>query len=296
MPSLARWKIAGQLLLLVGLLLPFEAPAIDMAGPTSEWVGIPYLNTPDPYDDQQTGQPEADIVGNDLGFDAVWTQYDAGALPDTSDDVLGFRLRMGAQTNPDGFSHVALVGIDANGDYAMDLYLVVSNSGNATDVQLYDPGNKANISPSTTSTVVTSYSYSSGDADYYYDWSIVTTTNCTECTASDLDIDGDLATDYFLSWAIPFDDIVNALATGPRLITGITPDSAFTYVIGTSTQPNAFNQDIGGIDDATLDPNATWETLGVISDPITPTGNPVPEPGTALLLGLGLIGLATRRR
>jgi hypothetical protein len=74
---------------------------------------------------------------------------------------------------------------------------------------------------------------------------------------------------------------------------GTTPSTAVSFVIGTSTNPNAYNQDLGGINGDPA-PTATWSSLGALS---TPTGiNPVPEPSSAFLLGLGLCGLLAGRR
>jgi hypothetical protein len=78
-------------------------------------------------------------------------------------------------------------------------------------------------------------------------------------------------------------------ANGVGTVDDTTP---FSYVFGTSTQVNAYNQDLGGVDDDTADMSMTWSELGVLSNPYTPTGIPVPEPSTAVLVVAGLIALA----
>jgi len=268
--------------------LPGAATALSIAGPTSEWEAIIYTGlTPDPIDDHQTGQAEADLVG-DATFSALYTQYDAGTVPDTSDDLLAFRLRLGSQENPPGYSHTALVGMDADLDGSVDVFIVLDNSGQ-DQIALYTTGSKSNTSPSTTSTEITTYTWQEDSSNY--DWSLVSLTNCSECSVvADLDLDGD-GTDYFLSFAVPFDAIVAVLEMDG--VFGTTPTTSVSYVIGTSTNPNANKQDLGGIDgDPT--PGMTWTQLGATSTPTTV--NPVPEPGTAALLGLGLVALGVARR
>ena len=98
---------------------------------------------------------------------------------------------------------------------------------------------------------------------------------------------------YFVTFVVPFANIVTALANQ-----GIAFDdtSAMALVVGSSTQPNSLNQDLGGPDGGT-DSDDTWEVLGALSDVLTPVGGfLVPEPGTGALLSLGLLALAYRAR
>jgi len=288
---MSRILIAILSLLIMPLLAPSEARALSIAGPTNEWSGIIYPGlTPDPGDDHQTGQDEADIVG-DTTFAALFTQYDAGALPSTSDDVVAFRMRMGSEKNPVGYTHVALVGIDADLDGSLDMYIVLDNTGQDS-ITLYTVGTDTNTSPNTTDTVATSYTYT--ETALNYDWSAVSVVNCSECSALDLDLDLDGDNDYFLSFAVPFDDIVAVLAMDG--ITGVTPSTQISYVIGTSVNPNAYNQDLGGVNGDPLTPGTLWSDMDALS---VPAGiNPVPEPGTAMLLsfGLGMLAASRRRR
>ena len=94
------------------------------------------------------------------------------------------------------------------------------------------------------------------------------------------DINGDGKNDYFLTFSVPFADVIAQL--NAQGITGINQNSTFSYVVATATQANSLNQDLNGVG-GSYDGNATWATLGVLSDPLTGGGIPVPEPSAALV-------------
>lgn len=268
---------------------PVNATIVDVTSPTTGWTAIRYTNNnPDPSNDQQTGSSEGDIVGNILHASVYTTFGDAGT-PSLTDGTLAFRIRLGADVSPAGFKTAMFVGIDANGDGKLDLFVGVNNSGAADTIGLWDPGTGANISPNTTSIVSTplvSYTQTASN----YSWVPVTTT-IDPSVGTDLDIDGGGKNDYFLTFDVPFSDIVAQLAAIG--ITGFDQNSTLTYVIATATQANSLNQDLNGVD-KNYDGNATWSTLGVLSDQMTAAGiAAVPEmnPATwiALLAGI-LIG------
>jgi len=269
-----------------------QAAPIDPTSSTVGWTPIAYPSLlPDVSDDQRTGIPEADIVGDPLN-PAFYFQFDDAGTPTTTDGAIGFRVRIGADKNPAGFEHFMGAGIDANADGALDLFLAVENSGNPDRVGIFDAGTGANTSPSTTSIVSTPlFSYALSASNYSF--LPVNATIDPGATRFDLDADGD--TDYFLTWVIPFADVVSALAG--QGITGFTDGSALRFVLGSSTQANALNQDLGGPNGGTTSAQ-TWETLGAISNTATPTGGfvPIPEPQSAALVTLGLLALAAGAR
>src|SRR5207237_3286520 len=84
---------------------------------------------------------------------------------------------------------------------------------------------------------------------------------------------------YFLTFSVPLADVIAQL--NAKGITGINQNSTFSYVVATATQANSLNQDLNGVG-GSYDGNATWSTLGVISDPLTAGGDiVVPESNSA---------------
>jgi hypothetical protein len=253
------------------------ASIVDVTAPTTSWTPILYgSNNPDPSNDQQTGSSEGDIVGNIL-HPSVYTMFGDAGTPSTTDGDLAFRIRLGADVNPAGFKTAVFVGVDANRDGALDLFIGVNNSGAADTIGLWNPGPGLNISPNTTtivSTPLVTYTQTATN----YNWSAVTLTNDPSVgTATDLDGGGQ--NDYFLSFSVSFSDVVIQLAA--RGITGFDENTPLAYVIATATQANSLNQDLNGVG-KNYDGSAIWSTLGVLSDGMTPAGAVVPEASLVL--------------
>ena len=216
---------------------------------------------------------------------------DAGT-PSTTDGTIGFRIRIGADVNPAGFKTALFVGIDANTDGALDLFLGVNNSGANDTIGIWDPWTGLNISPSTTSIVATPL-VSYAETVTNYSWTPVTTI-IDPTVGSALDIDGGGQNDYFLSFSISFNDVVTQLAA--QGISGFNENTTISYVVATATQANSLNQDLNGVG-ATYDGASTWSTLGVVSNPISPAGiYPVPEPSSVMLVIWGSVGFVLFRR
>jgi hypothetical protein len=155
-------------------------------------------------------------------------------------------------------------------------------------IEMRDPGTEANISPSTTSV---------GDVAYTYPLSINNFSYRPVNPQSDGGTLADLTTgtandpDYYLSFMVPFADIVNYLENLPTPI-NITDTTPLRFVVATSNQENSLNQDLGGIP-KTFDGAQSWETLGGF----TQSFSPVPEPSASfLLLGSLAAGCLRRRR
>ena len=253
---------------------------VDVTSPTTVWTPVTYgSNNPDPSNDQQTGAGEGDIVGN-ASHPSVYAAFGDAGSPSLTDGVLGFRVRLGADDNPAGFKGALFVGIDANGDGALDLFIGVDNSGSSDKIGIWNPGNGTNVSPNTTSIVAAPLvSYTITALNYH--WTAVNATiDPSVGTATDLNGDG--KTDYFLTFSVPFADVVAQLAAKGIII---NQNSTFSYVVATATQANSLNQDLNGVG-SNYDGSATWSTLGVISDPMTAGGIPVPETNVALIASL----------
>jgi hypothetical protein len=275
-------------------VLPSRASAsmVDVTSPTTNWTPVTYANgNPDPSNDQQTGSEEGDIVGN-VAHPSFYTTFGDAGTPSTTDGTIAFRVRLGADVNPVGFKTALFVGVDANHDGAIDLFIGVNNSGSADTVGIWNPGAGANISPNTTSIVATPLvSYTPTASNYH--WAAVNTTiDPTVGTATD--IDGGGQNDQFLSFSVPFHDVVTQLAA--RGITGVDQNTAFSYVMATATQANSLNQDLNGVGKS-YDGAATWSTLGALADPLTASGLVVPEinPGIAVAV-LAVLAIATQHR
>lgn len=268
---------------------------ILVADDNTDWTAIAYpiVTTPDDPNDHQTGISEGDIVGNDTGDPAVLTNFDDNGTPAVLDDgYIGFRVRVGEDKPPSGFTSFFGVGMDADLNGDIDLFLGVDNAPSGSNqLGIFNPGTGANTSPDTTTIITTPLvSYAENDPIYdNYDFSAVTTIDPLE---TNTDLDGGGKEDHYLTFVIPFDDVVAQLG-----ILGITFDenSTVQYVFGTSTQTNALNQDLAGPNGGTTS-SLTWDALGAISLEYSASGTPIPEPSTALLLGLGLLSLAAARR
>jgi hypothetical protein len=296
-PAMSRQiQILGLAILSLNFAVAGVASAamIVVSDDNTGWTDIAYpiITTPDAPSDQQTGIAEGDIVGNNTGDPAVLTKFDDnGTAGDLTDGYIAFRVRLADDKPPAGFTSFFGVGMDVDLDGAIDLFLAVDNSAGAEQIGIFDPGADTNTSPDTTSIISTPLvSYLEDDPIYdNYDFSAVTTIDPAE-TNTDLDAGG--AEDVYLTFVVPFDDVVAQLG-----LKGITFDenSTVQYVFGTSTQANALNQDLAGPDGETSS-SLTWDQLGAISNPYSATGAPVPEPSTGLLLGLGLVTLAAARR
>jgi len=257
----AHNKMSFRALLGVAAILCNPATAqVVMNSVTPNWTVINYpYSTPDPFDDQQTGSYEADIVG-DANHGAFYTAFDGVGTPSLVDGWLAFRFRMAGEKPPKGYTGAAFVGLDANRDGALDVFVGVNNSGSKNHVGIWGAGSSANTSPGTISLDTKNPVYTAEASVSNYDWSALSET--IDPDAQTLDVNQDGNTDYFLSFSVPFAEVVGAC--GNANITGVTEDTVIRYVAFTATQANSPNQDIGGVE-GQGNSDLTWTSLGAIS-------------------------------
>ena len=92
-----------------------SAHAVISLTTTADWIAIEYGTPTDYIADQQTGQPEADLIGQ-IGYSSFFSSYyNGGSVGDISDDFIGFRFRVRSDENPGGFSKYGFVGMNENG-------------------------------------------------------------------------------------------------------------------------------------------------------------------------------------
>lgn len=269
---------------------PFAFAVLVVGSPTSHplWKIPAYSSTNqfDYFDDEQTGIPEADLVGSPT-HPAFYTAFeDPNNTPSLLDGTLFYRIRVGADRPPTtgAWDHVMVVGMDLDLDFDLDIFLTASGNSDANGI--WDAGNGLNISPNTTTIANTAYQTFAWTTNNF-NFNIVNTT-IDPSVGADTDLDADTRTDWFVTFSIPLTNVVLAA----QALAGVSIDekSKVTYVVATSTQDNAFNQDLNGVPAGQLNSTNTWQNLGAMTDPIQ-----LPEPDSSMLTALGILAFACRR-
>lgn len=254
----------------------------------NSWTKADLTLMADTVADQQTGQGADDFVSapNFGGF------YQKAGTIGGVDNML-FRARLDKYDGDDRWGNGGNLGIgmDVNGDGALDLILMMSESSgvvnNRTRTLTWgDPGTGTNTGPSTTT------------------WTFPTQTATTLTVNSTYDVmqtdDGSLLNgtpDMFLSFAVSFANLQAAVrAYTPFTTFNMTYDTRMSYIAFTSTQASSLNQDLFGTTGNTSS-TLTWAELGAITGPANAWGV-VPEPATYAQVGMFLLagGLVAYRR
>ncbi len=278
----------------IALLFSISAAhaAISLSGPSvgAGWImlGANY----DFLDDQQTGDPASDIVGT-AASPGFFTAFDNAGTPSLTDGSLAFRVRLddhGGNNNDIKFDRNLWIGIDADLNGSVDAFIGVATPSQSVTLGIYDSGTGTNTSPNTTTiaTLTPTYTYTANAANY--DYRAVNYLS-DGGTLNDL-TPGGTDTDYYVSCIVSFADVAAFLtAQLPAVFNATNPlteNTPLRYVLGTSTQSNSLNQDLGGIDNskaAKVDLSQTWTNLGGFSPTLSASGQlaAVPELSASLL-------------
>ncbi len=299
--------IAGQkqhvVLSIIALLtsLTIYSTPITLNGPSSDWFVIMEGEKFDPGNDVQA-QADVDLVGRGpIPTDGsspevvggLYYQFDDNATPAIlTDDEIAFRVRADDNVFKNGtgpYDGTIWIGMDVDADNDLDVFIQVKGNGKAgqSTLSVYEAGNGANTSPSTTtigngSTLLTF----TDNVDLLID----TTLNIDGALAGGTplgDVDQDGVPDQFVNFRVNFNDLANLInayplvdgtdtADNPLIGTlnggaGFTKDQPVQYTIATSTNDNSFNSDVGGYD-GRADDDVSFAEQGAFS-PVIVYGN-----------------------
>lgn len=314
--SAARAALAAGLLLAAGTLAPrLAAQALNVAGASSAFNPVV---TPggtimtDPFNDQQTGQNSSDFISFTAGT-AVYSGTTALTAPsdvpgflvssgqisgDATNTYLAFRfLFQGANGSQSYSGSYNMVGVDLDQNGSVDIIFGADSTGKTPKLIFLKPGTGTNTSPSTTTvggyttSASTALTASGGTAPVTFDYSA----NGTQYNATGKN--SAVPTNMNLTFAISYANLQQAIrdlgtVNGTNFSTfTVTATTAMNFLAYTSTNPNAFNQDIYGGNIA-QNSSATWSSLGAFSTTFDASGTLQPTPEFATFAQAALLLLA----
>ena len=251
--------------------------------------------------DQQTGQKADDFVG-DNGIAVMMSQAGKASFA-PSTDYLFFRARLDEYTENDKWGNGGNwgIGMDLDGDGDMDLIVMMTEgSGNVKNrtrtVTFGTPGAGANTGPSSTTWTFPTQTAITLTVDQTYD--------IQSATAADGHSYGGNP-DAWVTFGLSFAQLENAVRTYAVPNTGnpnqyvnytLTYESRIAMISFTTTQNNALNQDLAGVNGGTGS-SVTYADLGALTPAMGPGGF-IPEPSTYAQMGLMLsvAGFLVHRR
>lgn len=286
-----RQRIALVFMALTCLCALSQA-AISLTSPTTDWKPVVYSNAiSDPPADNQANPSDLELVG-DADNPAFYTKFDDAGPASATDGELGFRLRMsGTRGNPNKpkFKGHVFVGVDLDKSGSLDLFV----AANDKSLEIRAAGTGDNTSPDTTSISKTTL-WDTSTNNSNYSWTAVTT--ALDPTATSLDLDNEAGNDFFLTFILPFQALVDA-ANSLDTITGFDDTDTLSYIAATSANGNNLNSDINGLNGVPEDNTTTWNDLDTFSDESGVDGTPIPEPASmAILTGMAAMSLFLLRR
>lgn len=234
----------NRLLFILPLLVSTLAAqtTLYVAGPNTglgvAWRGITYTASPgntvyqsDPLGDRQTGQPVDDFINvpNNPGF------FMALGFVNNVPSI-GFRIYL-SEYSTAGYSGNFRVGLDANGDGQLDVFVgpKLSGAARAQGIIFQDATGPGNYSPSTTA-LSNPYSSIAFTTDNYNYQTLNTTLDPTWSNVGP-------NPNAILSFSVPVQTLKDNLA---GIGINLTDQAYFNVLAFTSTQANAINQDLFG--------------------------------------------------
>lgn len=210
--------------------------------------------------------------------------------------TFGFRLRLdapGGNEKETKYEKAAFLGIDADFNDSLDVFIGVDFSGKQPVLGLFAPlaEGKGNDGPANTAISQTPFiSYEVSEKSYSYrpvDFKM------DGGTTNDLNPGEQGEPDHYLSVMVDFADIVRYLSGQGILLDERSP---LRFWAATSTMGGSLDGDIAGIEGA-WKPEGTWRELGALSQEVVVSGIvPIPEPGSAAVLAVGSMALLLRRK
>lgn len=264
-----------------------------VAAPTYFWTPLTVAGSggsyvTDPTADQQTGQPEDDLIGSGTnpGFFVKYGQI--GGVDSVAFRLVEEKAYLNNQSVPT-FTGGVYVGIDTNGDGALDIVVSAVGKSQGNGINYQNPGPGANVSPSTTSlgNLINLSAFTSTNFDYQ----VLDGTSATSVSRYAGYTQVGATADAILTFAVTLAQLNSGLtALGKATVNSTT---MMRFIAFTSQQGNAINQDVYGPNG--ISTAVRFDSGGGFTEYTDLTGKPVPEPATAVLAGVAFAGVLVLR-
>jgi hypothetical protein len=239
--------------------------AISVSDPTSSFTQMVGFSAADPG--YTAGTNYLSDIGGDQGTGQGADDFVGGLYMQSDSTTLMFRFYFN-QYRSQGFSGNVRLGVDANGDGAVDIYFGVKDSGSGSGVVFQDPTGTsppANTTPNNSALGNVYGSVALSSANYNY-------------VASSVQYGSATYPDAELTFAMPFATLQSNLST---LGIAIDTSTSLRFVAFTATNTNTVTQDVLGLG-AIKTYGDTAYTSGLFTDYYSADGSrrQVPEAAT----------------